>query len=646
MTRPHSIWRGRALLLLLLGTAAVGLWYRQSAGPSAAVAPVHTELALLLPDGLAADEVHVMAWRDAAAELGYALKLLPASEMMRQAGRGRDMALVLPDSVHRRMNDQVVAELDSRVREGAVLMLVHDAGSADMAGHYHPQQSRLSDLAGVRYALYGELQAGMLRQQVPWVDAAALPLLRLPPGKLMRENSDNPLTSAQPVPLAGEALAVVSYHYGRLHYPVFATADGSQGAYPGVRLMHGEGQTLLAGVRPVGQGQVLFVNLPLGYLKLRTDGFFLQSFLRYFAQTLVQLPQLSPLPMARGALIMNWHVDSASAVPAMQTLEALGAFKQGPYSVHLTVGPDVNKPGDKLGMDLANNPLMQQWVQRFVARGDEVGSHGGWIHNAFGEVIATQPRETTVAMIQRNDQVLSQASGKPVREYSAPTGNHPSWVTDWLREQGVRAYYFTGDIGMAPTRSFQDGERGHSDMWAFPVLSYGSFASFEEAWAHKVPEAHMAAWLKDVSDFCADYRTARLVYFHPPGIAIFPQAFSQWMQHTARLVASQRLRWMTMSDYAGFSNRRLQARWSLQADPQRPDHQQLLAEHAQSLDQLTWLLPALRFAQPVVLQGQARVERDGPYWRVISANLPRLQLDLPLLSPVALPPPVTRELSL
>ena len=650
MSRPLRMWLKRALLMLLLAAAGLGLWLYQAGTPQ--LVRVNNELALVLPDGLSENNVHVLAWLSAAAELGYGVKLLYASAMMRQSDADRDMALIVPDSVHRRMNDQLVAELDNRVRAGAVLMLVHDAGLSDMGGKYHPQQSRFSGLAGVRYALYGDMQTDMLRQQVPLVDAAALPLLRLPPGKLRREDSDDPLTSAQPAPKPGEALAVVSYHYGRLHYPVFATAAAavagqtSAQGYAGQRLMHGDDQTLLAGVLAVGQGRVLFVNLPLGYLKLRTDGFFLSSFLRYFAQDLAQLPQLSPMPMARGALIMNWHVDSGRAVPAMKALEALGAFEQGPYSVHMTVGPDVNAVGDKLGMDLANNPLMQDWVHRFVARGDEVGSHGGWAHNEFGRLIGSQAREQSIAMIERNNEVLSKASGRPVREYSAPTGNHPAWVTEWLRERGVRAYYFTGDIGMAPTRSFQDGERGAADMWAFPVLSYGKFASFEEASANHVPEAFMSAWLQDVSDYCADFRTARLVYFHPPGIAIFPKAFRQWLQHTADLIAKDRLRWMTMNDFASFANRRMKADWSLQADPQRPGQQLLLAQHAQSLDQLTWLLPALRYGRPEVTQGQAQVQRDGPYWRVIAGDQPKLALKLELLAAPVAKSNITNEKSL
>ena len=609
----------RALALLVLAAAALLLWWMSARADTAP--PVLTRLALVLPDDATDDDPLVLAWRDAAAETGFQLDLVRASQLLRQGNPLRDAALILPDTLHRRMNDALLARITRLVQDGTRLMLVFDAGVSDMNGRYHPQQSRLSGLAGVRYALYGGLGEGMLREQVAWVDPDALPLLHMPPGKLMRQNSDRPLTSAQPAPASSEQLAVVGYHYGRLRYPMFAT----DGRFKGRRLMHGDGDNLVAGVQRLGQGEVLFVNMPLTYLKLRTDGLFMHQFLRYFAQDMAQLPQLSPMPEARGALVMNWHIDSGAAVPAMERLAQLGAFEQGPYSVHLTAGPDVDVPGDGLGMDLARNPTMQQWVRRFADRGDEVGGHGGWIHNEFGRLISTQSPARSTQLIERNSEAIWAASGKPVREYSAPTGNHPAWVTPWLRARGVRAFYFTGDIGMAPTRSYQDGKRGAPDVWAFPVLSYGSYAAFEEAAAKQVGEADISAWLQDVSDYCADNRTVRLVYFHPPGIALYPQAFQRWLQHTKLLVGRERLRWTTMAQQADFANRRLQVQWQVQP---ATSGLQLVASDTDSLAHMTWLLPAQRYAQPRVLTGAAQITRDGPYWRITAGPAAKLVLGL------------------
>jgi hypothetical protein len=633
---PFTVWQRRAIFALVVSVAALALWWPSLRLATPGGPPTH--LSLLVPDDVQEDNVQVQAWLQAAAETGFALQVISASQLMRQRDSAQATVLILPDGLHTRMNDALVAHLQQLVRDGARLMLVHDAGVATMDGRYHPRQSRLSSLAGVRYALYGELGPGMLGEQVALIDAAAVALLQIPPGKLMREGSDSPLTSAQPAPAAAEELAVVSYHYGRLGYMTFKTA----GDYAGRRLMHGAGGNLIAGVHRAGAGDVLFVNLPLTFLKLRTDGLFLHSFLRYFAQDLVGLPQLAPMPNAQGALIMNWHIDSAAAVPAMEKLHAVGAFEQGPYSVHLTAGPDVDVPGDGLGMDLVRNTTMQAWVQFFAARGDEVGSHGGWTHNEFGRLVDSQSREKSVAMISRNTQAVSQASGKLVREYSAPNGNHPAWITSWLRERGVLAYYFTGDIGMPPTRSFQDGQQGQPEAWAFPVLSFGKYAAFEEAAAHQVPETDVAAWLKDVADFCANTRSVRLMYFHPPGVAIFRQAFADWMRHTKALVANGSLRWTTMAQHADFSNRRLKTSWSMQADDSTSTSTstrttrgslRLLATNSESLDSMGWLLSTTRYAQPRVLEGPGWVVRDGPFWRIVAGKTTHLVVSTALLPP-------------
>jgi hypothetical protein len=360
---------------------------------------------------------------------------------------------------------------------------------------------------------------------------------------------------------------------------------------------------------------------------------------------MAQLPQLSALPEAQGALIMNWHIDSAKAEPAMEKLQALGIFEQGPYSVDLTAGPDVDTEGDGNGMDLDNNPRMQAWVRRFAARGDEVGSHGGWIHNAFGQQVDKQPQAVSIPLIEKNLASVQAASGKPVREYSAPVGNHPAWVTQWLHNKGIRAYYSTGDIGMAPTRSYQGEQRGPSDMWAFPVLSYGTYGTFEDAQAAQQSERDIAAWLKDVADYCAQYRTVRLVYFHPPGIAMFPLAFKEWMQHTASLLRSKTLHWTTMAQYADFANQRLQVQWSMAPDAQDPGAQQLSARHPQSLARMAWLLPMQRYGQPVVREGTAQIDHDGSYWRVVAGDSATLRLQLPAHMAPAQTAPASESLS-
>ncbi|MEY4906462.1 MAG: hypothetical protein RL260_180 [Pseudomonadota bacterium] len=616
---------GRVLMALLLLGAAAGTWWQVHADK---LPDNVQQIVLLLPDADLNDPVQVRAWQDAAEELGLNLDTRTASQVMRAGRQAQGTAFILPDTLHRRMSDVLIGHLRERVRAGDSLMLVHDAGLSDIDGRYREDRARLSDLAGVQYGLYGALKTGMLRDAPAWVVPAQVQALGIPPGKLVRGEEGRPYTSAQPASSPDEPLSIAGYVYGELKYPTFVT----HGAYDGTRLMNAPDGSLVAGLHRFGAGQVLFVNLPLTQLKVRTDGLLLHSFLQYFAERVVGAPQLSPMPQGRGAVVMNWHIDDRKALPALERAAEMGAFKQGPYSIHFTAGPDVNEEGDGKGMDLSNNPQAQDWVRRLGAAGHEIGSHGGWIHNWFGSRADKLDREVVASLIERNSSLLLEVGGRPVREYSAPVGNHPAWTTAWLRKRDIRSYYFTGNTGMAPTRSYQDGVRPLPDIWSYPVLNFGVYASFEEAKADQLPEIEVAAWLTDVNRFCADHRTLRLVYFHPIGLVMYPQAFQRWLESGKELADQGRLRWMTMAQYSAFANERLRTRWTLTDSSQSAStpSQQLEAHHPQSLDGMTWLLPRSRYGQPTVTSGQAAVDAVDGQWRVVAGPGTGLRLHLPL----------------
>jgi hypothetical protein len=616
---------GRLLMALALVSAAAGTWWQAHANR---LPDNVQQLVLLLPDAEANDPVPVQAWQDAAEELGLLLDIRTASQVMRGGRQAQGTAFILPDTLHRRMSDVLIGHLRERVRAGDTLMLVHDAGLSDIDGRYRAERARLSDLAGVEYGLYGALKTGMLRDAPAWVQPEQVQALGIPPGKLVRGAEGRPQTSAQPAPGPDEPLSIAGYVYGALQYPSFVT----RGAYDGTRLMSTADGSLLAGLRRFGAGQVLFVNLPLTQLKVRTDGLLLHSFLQYYAERVVGTPQLSPMPQGRGAVVMNWHIDDRKALPALDRAAEMGAFRQGPYSIHFTAGPDVNENGDGKGMALASNPQAQDWVRRLGAAGHEIGSHGGWIHNWFGSRADQLDREVAASLIERNSALLLEVGGKAVREYSAPVGNHPAWTTAWLRKRGLRSYYFTGNTGMAPTRSYQDGLRPLPDIWSYPVLNFGIHASFEEAKADQMPETEVAAWLTDVNRFCADHRTLRLVYFHPIGLVMYPQAFQRWLENGKELADQGRLRWMTMARYSDFANQRLRTRWTLTDSSQSASvpSQQLEAHHPQSLDGMTWLLPRSRYGPPAIASGQAVIDEIDGQWRVVAGPGTGLRVHLPM----------------
>ena len=142
---------------------------------------------------------------------------------------------------------------------------------------------------------------------------------------------------------------------------------------------------MVAGLSTQGKGQVLFVNLPLTYLKvMRTDALPMHGLLNYFARHVLSLARLAQVPSAVAGLTLNWHLDSFTAQGPTLMLEELGIFSDGPFSIHMTAGPDAITDGDGKGWNPDNNPVAKDLLRRFVASGHEVGSHGGWNHDYYG----------------------------------------------------------------------------------------------------------------------------------------------------------------------------------------------------------------------------------------------------------------------
>src|SRR5581483_11928878 len=216
-----------------------------------------------------------------------------------------------------------------------------------------------------------------------------------------------------------------TYYYGHVPYASFV----NRGKYDGDILLRSI-PGLVAGYRRSGQGSVLYVNLALGSLARRTDALLLHGFLHYFGVR-SGLPTLASVPDGTGGLVLNWHLDSNAALKPMETLKAIGFYDQGPFSYHLTAGPDRDTAGDHLGLDVPHNQRIQEWIKFLLARGNTIGDHGGWIHNYFGAHL-TEEDKSFELYLKLNTQALEAVTGKPIVEYSAPVGNHPKWVTQWL----------------------------------------------------------------------------------------------------------------------------------------------------------------------------------------------------------------------
>lgn len=691
-----------------------------------------SKMALLLPDGLAVNDVQVTAWTDAAQEQGYQMSILRNADflLLGAGARTQYSGIIVPDQIQVSMSDALVATIQSYVTQGGNIMLVYDAGALTATGFYAIPKSRFSDLVGVDYVLYDSLldrTVGLgpviglestLRalhippgKSIPYTQTATtvtaladtpraiqvadngkkapagkatadfLPASPANPGGLKgydhaqyfksepgvtegtKENAKklkqkiidnkgkknekaiqreavpgvtpnklskdalrnlstssrigNPslgakryLTQASP-PATDPVHAVSGYVYGALTYPSFVT----QGTALGATLMSSPDHGLVASSRTVGTGSVLFVNLPLTYLKLYEDSMPMHGFLHLFARGPAKQPRLTNVPDGIGGLVFNWHLDSKEAQQPIQTLKTMGVWNYKPFSIHITAGPDTIVPGDKLGFDLPNNPTMKQHLKNFVTTGHEVGSHGGWIHDYYGD----NANETNQAQFQPylvlNRDAVQAAIGKPSTEYSAPQGNNPLWAVTWLQQNGVNSFYSLSHTGSAVTRSYRGGALPNPTMWAVPVTPFGVAATFEEFEELLFTEADINKWYKDLIDFSYNNETNRMIYAHPPGAVEFPNVMTTLLQYANTKQVAGKFRWYTMTRLRNFMVQRSNTTWQ-SAIAANGKMRVTASNTTTNLVNLTWAYPKTKYARPVAVSGTMTIVDQGTDWLV------------------------------
>ncbi|MEX8494943.1 MAG: hypothetical protein AB3X43_13215, partial [Sphaerotilus sp.] len=372
-----------------------------------------------------------------------------------------------------------------------------------------------------------------------------------------------------------------------------------------------------------GSGNVLFVNLPLGYFKaIGTDSAPLHGFLNLFAHQHVQMPTMSVQPKGVGGLVYNWHVDDGDdlTADAKFLLDTTTVFKRGPFSIHFTAGPDTVALGDGLGMHLDTSTAAQTQFKRLksLAIGHELASHGGWNHDLYG-LGANETNQTTYQpWLELNFAAVERQYGKKTTEYSAPQGNNPTWAVKWLEARGVTGMYFVGDTGAPAVRSWRSGSRLTTSLWSFPLSPFEKYGTFEEFEEFGVPDTASGQWLLDLQNFVVNKRTNRLFYNHPPGARGHLPAITPLLTAADTLQAAGKFRWYTMTQLAQFSERRLATTWSAASNLGIAT---FTVTHPTSLADMTWLLPKARYAAPRVTAGTGTVTTtDATDWIVTATS--------------------------
>jgi hypothetical protein len=452
-------------------------------------------------------------------------------------------ALIFPDGLIQQMPSEIAARTREYLHSGGNIAVVLDPGVKDTAGAYR-SGGVLAELVGIQYQRYRAKRGrAYLQGRLDFRSREETAAWGIPPGKLYNGQ------------------VVSGYSYGGLVYPMASAAV----IRPGVVVHASFGNIPVLASRRVGSGRALWVNLPLGYLKAYGDDLPLRTVIRTFLIDMVKLPRLVPTPGGVGGLVVDWHVDSQIEWEGIPELIRAGIVRPGlRQQFDVTAGPYRDNPGDGLGFDACGRG--RTYLKRLLPYGD-VGSHGAWSHNWSSERLeeGQLSEEEFSELVARNNRCLREVTGRPVHTYSAPNGTHPQpMATSVLERLGIRAYYYTGDTGSAPTRTFHQGEMVSKRAWAFPVMPNGIYASIGEMVKSGQSPARVEDWLNGTLDYVVDERTTRLVYSHPYDLRApaYRDAFSRFLDRAEKLQDEGTLRVDTMDHFARFMTRFVSTRFS------------------------------------------------------------------------------------
>lgn len=447
-------------------------------------------------------------------------------------------ALVFAEGATQRYPRTVMPWLTQYAQMGGGLLFVYDSGTKRLDGAYYPM-GIWRDLTGVEYFSYEDYRGECVTRGLlhfPTLDQAEI--MEWPHGKRDDEGY------------------VVGYHYGRLRYPMSMAAVVGDNVEVLLEGVTDEGDTVpVVTRRKLGEGFVSYANLPAGALKGDADDLIARSILRMFLRGTLGTIHVASTPEGLGGLVINWHVDSAIEWENLPKAFDSWLIEGLDYSIHITAGDFCDEPGDGYGFDACGAGRI---LTKRLMKCGTLGSHGGWGHNWYAAHldpldIGDFTWDDMKRFIRMNNECVSEVTGYPVREYSAPNGIHPQPEnTQFLEKEGVVAYYYAGDGGSVPTRAFLHGKMMSNRVVAFPVMPRRIHASLEEIRRANVPEADVEAWMEDLADFAASTHTVRLWYSHPYDVPHYPGATGTFLRYVKDLRDQGKLTVMPMSTYADY----------------------------------------------------------------------------------------------
>lgn len=485
-------------------------------------------------------------------------------------------AIIFPESVNKHIENSTDYWIERYVKSGGKVALIYDVDTREKDDKYKLSSTYLDRLIGLDFAVYHQERDQTFQYgNIYFKDQQTAQYFEIPTGKI------------------DENFAIVGYEYGKLIYPMLA-----------VKVISSKDQRIYATdgkQRPVivqknlEKGSLLYVNAPLGSLKGESDDLLLRSIMKTFLFKIAYVPHLVSSPNAKGTLVINWHIDSSvehTSIP--WNIENNYFRKDFNQTFHITAGPDTYAFGDGLGFDVRGRG--RNLVEKLMEYGS-IGSHGGWIHNWFADNIEDNiednklTKEEMKYYIQKNNEALETVIGYTPVEYSAPEGMFPPLTSiQIMKELGFRSYYYVGDGGSAPNRTFYNGKMLSDTIIAFPVMTFGINASLKEASESHWSEEKMKKYYREFLDYLVSNRTVRLFYSHPYDIRDYDykNAMNYLFDSTVRLIQDEKLQTRTMTNISDFIVRLVDTKKSFTVDG-KGVHARII-NHT-SLDEIVMAIP-------------------------------------------------------
>lgn len=407
--------------------------------------------------------------------------------------------LIFPDFITQKIPKEFEVWVEEYVSLGGNVFIVYNSGTQTEDRSYR-EEAVFSRLLGMNYVTYNKYQSLAFQMaKVRFKDQKAVEFFEIPCGKV------------------DELFTITGYQYGALDYPlakvdVSHVDDKNVLAYSLYKDGRSSPNTFW---KKMGAGNVLYVNLPLGYLKAYgTDDLLLKAYLKAFLFRISPVPHLDNALYHKAGIILNWHIDDHRERTNLYTYIQKGIIRKNlRQSFHITAGDFLFERDDKLGFDAAKYPKP---VRKMMEMGI-IGSHGGWAHNWFvNQQKADKLTPEDIAYyVDINNKTLSLITNYPIREYSAPSGIHVQpLLTKILEERGFLAYYYPGDIGSEPNRTFIKGKMVSDKVIAFPVMPRQEIVSVQEFADNGISTAEYQKWLFKTLEHALENRDISLFYNH------------------------------------------------------------------------------------------------------------------------------------